>query len=327
MLLLGESEIRALVGMEEAVAAVEESFRALARGGAVLPPPIGMDLPAAAGEVHVKGAYLAGAPEFVFKVASGFYRNPERGLPSGSGLMLAFDASTGRPAALLLDNAYLTDLRTGAAGGVAVRHLAVDPVDRVAVVGAGVQARMQVRALTAVRTPRAIALWSRTPERAQRCAAELEREHGVAVAVAPSVEDAVGDADVVITVTPSREPLVRAAWLAPRALVLAVGSDGPDKRELAVDVLAAADLVVADRLDQCLRLGEIHHAVSAGALEPGALVELGAVVSGTAPGRTPDTGLVVADLTGVGVQDAAIAGLALRRAREAGAGTDWSPRS
>lgn len=138
----------------------------------------------------------------------------------------------------------------------------------------------------------------------------------------PTVEQAVRGADLVITATPSREPLVRTEWIARGAHVTAVGSDGPDKQELHVDVLARANIVVADRLSQCLRLGEIHHAVEAGALAPERVVELGDIVLGRASGRTDDRAITVCDLTGVGVQDAAVASLVLERARELGLGAE-----
>lgn len=323
MLALGPSEIRRLVSFRDAVQAIEEAFAALSRGDARLPDVIGLEIPEARGEVHVKGAHIAGNESFVFKVASGFWSNEERGLPVGSGLMLAFDATTGFPQALLLDGGYLTELRTGAAGAVAVRHLAAGPPRRVGLVGAGSQARFQLRALAAVQDLDGVEvrIWSRRRERAEECAAELSG--GVDADAVGTVREAVESADLVYTVTPSREPLVRAGWVAPGALVVAVGSDGPDKKELEVDLLARADRVFADRLDQCLRLGEIHHAVSCGALAVEDVAgELGDVVRGTVAGREGPDQTIVCDLTGVGVQDAAIATLALRRARQAGVGAE-----
>ncbi len=313
--ILNEGEIRGVVTAADAVRVVEQAFAALAKGEARLPDPLHLDIPDAEGEVHLKGAHLAGAPYFVFKVASGFWRNPEKGLPTGSGLMLAFDGTTGFPAALLLDNGFLTEVRTGAAGAVAAKYLARRAPETVAVIGAGRQARHQLRALAVVRELRRARIWSRTRPRAESCAREMSAELGVEAEPASTVEAAVREADVVITVTPSREPLVRADWLAEGTHITAVGSDGPDKQELHVEVLARADRVVADRLSQCLRLGEIHHAVAAGVLrEEDVAGELGDLVIGRIPGRTSPEQITVADLTGVGVQDAAIAAWALERA-------------
>jgi ornithine cyclodeaminase len=318
---LFEPEIRELAGPAEALAAVRAAFIALARGEATLPGAIGLELPEAGGEVHVKGAYLHGSPTYSFKVASGFYRNPERGLPVGNGLVLAFDTETGRLAAVLLDNGYLTELRTGAAGALAADLLARASVRKVALVGVGGQARYQLEALVGVRRPQAVAAWGRDAAKAEAYAEEMRARVGVGVEAAPTLREAVEGADVVITTTPSREPLVRAEWLSRGAHVTAVGSDMPEKQELDAAVLARADKVVADRLESCLENGEIHHAVAAGALAPGDVhAELGQIAAGERPGRENEQELTVADLTGVGVQDAAVAALVVAEAARRGAG-------
>ncbi len=321
MLLLTEQEIRDSVDMAVAIDVVERAFEALARDQVTQPPPIGLDIPDIDAEIHVKGAHIHGADHFVFKIACGFYRNPQMGLPMASGLVLAFDANNGQPAGLLFDNSYLSDLRTGAAGAVAARYLAPQKLCRVAVIGAGIQARMQLRALAQVRTIPSVAIWNRHPERAQQCAAEMADELDVDVQAVERIEDAVQGANMVLTVTVAREPLVRAEWIAPGTHITAVGSDGPDKQELDVELLHRADLVVADRLSQCLEVGEIHHAVDAGRLRADACVELGAVVLGLAVGREAEDQITVADLTGLGVQDAAIASATLHAARGKGFGT------
>jgi ornithine cyclodeaminase len=312
MRIVDEAEIRSLLGPAEALVAAERAFRALGDGAAVQPAPLALDVPPVAGEVHVKGAYLTGSPIFALKVATGFYRNASRGLPSGAGLFLIFDATTGFPLALLRENGYLTDLRTGAAGALAARHLAPERVGTVAVLGSGVQARLQLRCLTLVRRFAAVRAWSPTREHLDGYCTEMERELGVPVHVAETAEQAVRDADLVITTTPSRRPLIQAHWLAAHATVIAVGSDGPEKQELSAECLARAGRVVADRVSQCVALGEIHHAVAAGLLDPARLYELGDIVTGKQPGREADE-LIVCDLTGVGAQDAAIAEAAWRR--------------
>lgn len=321
MLLLTEQEIRDSVDMAVAVDAVEGAFAALARDQVTQPPPIGLDIPDIDAEVHVKGAHIHGSDHFVFKLVSGFYQNPQQGLPMASGLVLAFDANHGQPAALLFDNGYLSDLRTGAAGAVVARYLAPQEIRRVAVIGAGEQARMQLRALAEVRAIPAVSIWNRSPERARQCAADMTDELDLAVEVVERIEDAVRGANLVITVTPAREPLVRAEWIGPGTHITAVGSDGPDKQELDVEVLHRADLVVADRLSQCIELGEIHHAVDAGRVQADACVELGDIVIGRTAGRETDDQITVADLTGVGVQDAAIASATLLAASGTGLGT------
>lgn len=308
-----EPEIKKLVPLSEAILAVEQAFAAYSSGKAVLPGVINLDLPEFQGEVHVKAAYLEGAEHYVIKVASGFYRNPEKGLPVGNGLMLVFEAGTGRLRAILFDNGYLTELRTAAAGAVAAKYLAKNRIEKVAVIGSGVQARFQLRALSAVREFGEVKVWSRNPENVKRYVEEMKREFpGVGFYEARSAEEAVSGADLVVTATPSRQPIVRAEWLEPGVHITAMGSDGPEKRELFPEVLARADRIFCDSIKQCRELGEVHHALAAGIIGEGKITgELGEIILGKKPGRQSDNEITVADLTGLGVQDAAVAGLFL----------------
>jgi len=321
ILVLIEREIRGLIGPEQARLVVRDAFAKLARGEAILPDVINLDIPESRTEVHVKGAHLRASPFFSVKVASGSYDNPARDLPVGSGMFLVFDATTGFPRAVLFDNGFLTELRTGAAGAIAADLLARKEIDRVGIVGVGSQARYQLEALLTVRTPERVIAFGRSEAKAVAYAEEMENRHGVRVLPARTVEQAVRGSDVVVTVTPSKEPLVRPEWISPGMHITAVGSDGPEKQELDVRVLTKADKVVADRLDQCLRLGEIHHAVEAGVLGPDRVyAELGDLVIGAKPGREREDEITVADLTGVGVQDAAVANLVVDEALRRGLG-------
>jgi ornithine cyclodeaminase/alanine dehydrogenase-like protein (mu-crystallin family) len=307
MRLVHERELRERVGEKEALAAVERAFRAIARNEVVQPPPMAFDFEEARGEVHVKGAHLKDSPIFALKVASGFYSNVDRGLPLASGLVVVFDAGTGFPLAVLEDNAYLTELRTAGAGALATRLLTSERIDKLALLGTGSQARYQLRAISKVRVPGRVAAWSPHVDNRVRYADEMHRELGLPVFAAESVEEAVADAALIVTVTPARRPFLRASAVARGATVIAVGSDGPDKQELEVELLARADKVIADKLEQCARLGEIHHALEAGVMsESDVYAELGDVVTGARPGREGDE-LIVCDLTGVGAQDAALA--------------------
>ena len=318
---LREPEIRRLIGPADALSVVRKAFARLARGEAALPGVIGLDIPEHEGEVHVKGAYLHGSRHYSIKEASGFYGNARQGLPVSSGLVLVFDAITGFLAALLLDHGYLTELRTGAAGALAADLLARREIETVGMVGSGSQARYQLEALLGVRRPRRVFVYGRSSDRAAAYAQEIADRFDLAVQPVDSVREAVEPADIVITTTPSREPLVRAEWLRSGAHVTAVGSDGPAKRELHAAVLAPPRKVVADRLDQCLRLGEIHHAVAEGVLRAeDVYAELGEIAAGLKPGRTSDDEITIADLTGVGVQDAAVADFVTAAAVEAGLG-------
>jgi ornithine cyclodeaminase len=307
MRIIEERELRERVQEDHAYSAVERAFRALAEGRVVQPPPMAFDFEEANGEVHVKGAYLKGAPVFAVKVASGFYRNPEAGLPMSSGLVLVFHAKTGFPLLLLHDNAYLTELRTAAAGALATKFVAPDRIEKLAMIGTGSQARYQLRAIARVKRPARVSAFGPNAERRARYAEEMRQALGIEISPASSVEEALADADLVVTVTPARKPIVEASFVKPGATIIAVGSDGPDKQELAIEVIERADKVVADKLSQCSRLGEIHHALEAGRFsETNVYGELGDIVTGRLPGREGDE-LIVCDLTGVGAQDAALA--------------------
>jgi ornithine cyclodeaminase/alanine dehydrogenase-like protein (mu-crystallin family) len=313
VLVLRREDVRAALDMPSLIGAMAEAFDAYSSGGADLPGVIHLDVPEALGEIHVKAGHVHGAPRYAVKVASGFYGVEP---PAIDGLVLVFDARDGSPAAVLLDGGYLTDARTGAAGGVAARHLAPTRVTTVGLLGTGAQARQQLDALACERSFERVRVWGRDADRANRCAADIERLGlaAGAIAVVDTPEGAVRGADVVLTCTASTVPLVQAEWLAPGTHVTAVGSDSPDKQELDPGVLGRADLVVVDSRAQCSRLGELHHAVDAGIVSAADAVEIGDIVGGRHPGRTAADQITVCDLTGVGVQDVAAAALVLDRA-------------
>ena len=317
-----DSEIRNSISLKEAIPAIEESLAAYSSGRAILPGVINLDLSEFEGEVHVKAAYLLGDDYYVIKVASGFYKNPLHGLPAGDGLMLVYKARTGELAAILFDRGYLTDLRTAAAGAVAAKYLARADLRHVAVIGSGVQARLQLLALAEVRAFSEVSVWSRQPENVEQYVNDMtEVFPEVKFHPFPSPEEAVREADLIITATASRQPLVKAEWLKPGVQITAMGSDGPEKQELYPEVLARADFVFCDSIDQCRRLGEVHHALQAGVISEDKISgEIGELVLGRKVGRRSAEDITVADLTGLGVQDAAIAGLFLSLAGEKAGG-------
>lgn len=314
IVVLTEETIRSLVGMgEEELAAVEAVYPMISRREAVMPPILRVDVPEHNGEIDVKSAYLPGYGGIAIKVSAGFFDNPSRGLPSLGGFMMVLDTETGIPRAALFDNGYLTDLRTGLAGAVAARHLAPPGSKRVAVLGAGVQARYQLQALRLVCDVESVTVWARRPEQAEALADQ------VGGSAAGMVEEAVRHAHVVVTATPATDGILLASHLHPGLHVTAVGSDAEHKRELGPGVLEAADLVVVDSIPQSIRLGEARGAVEEG-LDEGVLVELGEVIEGKRPGRTAEFQITVCDLTGTGAQDTAIAALVVERAGERGLG-------
>jgi ornithine cyclodeaminase len=312
--ILREAEVRSALDMASCIDACEAAFLAYSGGRAELPAVIHLDVPEAEGEIHVKAGHLHGSPYYAVKVASGFYRQVPAAI---DGLVLAFDARDGSPAAFLLDNGFVTDQRTGAAGGVAARWLAPSHVGTVAVIGTGIQARKQMEALREVRPDvREVRVWGRVPDRAAACVADLQAMlgDGCAVRAASEIAEAVAGAGVVITCTASRAPLVERAWLAPGAHVTALGSDGVGKQELDPQILRDADVLAVDSREQCARLGELQHAPD----QIERAVELGSVIAGEVAGRAGPDQLTVCDLTGLGAQDVAAANVVMARAGGSG---------
>lgn len=324
--ILTEAELRDLVPLDaDAVDCVEQGFTTLAGGKVVMPPIMTLPVPDHKGEVCVKTAYVPGIDSFAMKMSPGFFDNPKLGLPSTTGLMVVFSSRTGLLQALLLDNGYLTDVRTAAAGAVAARHLARADASRVCIIGAGVQARMQLKAMTLVRGIQSAVIWARESAKAEAAAASLRSELGIDVTAAADIAQAVAQADIVVTTTPAADPVVQAEWLRPGQLVIAMGSDQEHKCELEPACLTKADLYVPDSQAQCAVKGELRSAIAAGLIAGHqSFTELGAITSGQAPGRQSDNELIIADLTGTGVQDTAIATLAGSRADAAGAGATFT---
>jgi ornithine cyclodeaminase len=321
--ILTERELTSCVTLDaDAVACIEACFRTLATEKVVMPPILRLDIAEHRGEVDVKTAYLPGVPGFAIKISPGFFDNPKLGLPSVNGLMLLLSARTGLVEAVLLDNGYLTNVRTAAAGAVAAKWLARPDARVAGVIGAGVQARLQLEALRLVCDIERAWVWARDAAKAHAFVRTAGRELGLALEAAPSPEHLVRQSDIVVTTTPSTTPLIRADWLQPGQHVTAMGSDAEHKNELAPEVVARADRYVCDRQSQCAVLGELHHAIREGAVRSDArFPELGQVIAGQEPGRTSDRQITVCDLTGTGAQDTAIASLASQRARVRGAGT------
>lgn len=323
MMILTEKELRTIVTLDlDAVAYVENAFRALATLPVAMPPILRLDIHEHRGEVDVKSAYVPGIDGFAVKISSGFFDNPKLGLPSGGGMMVLLSARTGVVEALLLDNGYLTDIRTAAAGAVAAKHLSRPDSSVAAIFGAGVQAGLQLEALMLVRPIAEARIWARDAAKAEATAGALREKLGILVRAEPDAAKAVGGADIIVTTTPSTEPLIKAGFVVAGQHITAMGSDAEHKNEIAPAILRMADLYVADSATQTRRLGELHHAIASGVMSADAeITELGQIIAGERHGRGSARDITIADLTGTGVQDTAIATFARDRARAAKSGT------
>ncbi|GAA5059467.1 ornithine cyclodeaminase/alanine dehydrogenase-like protein (mu-crystallin family) [Thermocatellispora tengchongensis] len=304
MLMLTRSEVEHLLDAEDYIDLIEDAFAAYAAGETL--PSVLAHLDSPPGEFHIKAS---GAGDAVgVKIGACFYDRPQMlGLPSITGLIALFDSGNGEPL-LLLESATVTRLRTAAATAVAARHLALPEAATLAVCGLGGQAAAHIAAVSAVRPIRRVLVWGRDAGRTREFAAE----HGAEAATCPGA--AAREADIVVTLTPAEKPYLGREDVRPGALVAAVGSDAPHKRELRDDLLAASALVT-DVTHQCAEAGELHHRP-----ETPVRAELGQVVSGGAPGRLSDTEIVVFDSTGTAVQDVAAARALYTAATRSGLG-------
>ena len=320
---LTRRDVRDLLDMDACIAAVDEAFRAHADGATLPSGVLGTHVPD--GGFHVKTAGLRdarGHSYFAMKINANFPGNPRlRGLPTIQGVISLHDATDGALLALL-DSIEITTLRTAAATAVAARHLARTDAHVVTVLGCGVQGRSQLHALRRVRPIERVFAWDIEPAAAARYAEEMTRALGCEVQAVAKYGEAVRTSDIVVTCTPSRRPLLSADDVPSGCFVAAVGADSENKQELAPELLARS-IVVADVLEQCARIGDLHHALAAGVLRREDVhAELADVVSGRRPGRRSAAEVTVFDSTGTALEDVAAAALAYERAVDAGLGIE-----
>jgi alanine dehydrogenase len=321
-LLLTRSDVVRLLPMRRCIDAVEAAFRLQGEGKAQ--PPATLAVHAEGGAFHGKAGLLAwgGRVYFAGKLNGNFPVNAERGLPTIQGLVVLCDGSDGRVLAVM-DSMELTALRTAAATAAAARVLARADSTVAAVIGCGAQSRHQLRALAAVLPLGEVAAFDLDPERTRAFCREMAAELGIEAVPRPDVASAARGADVVVTCTTAREFVLGPDEVGPGTFVAGVGADSEAKRELHPALLARAR-VVTDLRDQCARIGDLHHALEAGALTLADVhADLGAVVAGVRPGRMNDDEITVFDSTGFGLQDAAAAAAVY----EAAAGDAGAARS
>jgi ornithine cyclodeaminase len=314
-------EIKRLVDVPQLIREIETGFVLYSEGRVTVPPVGFLNFTDPPGDVHIKYGFVSGDEYYVLKMASGFYNNAELGLPVSDGLILVFAQKTGQLKRVLLDKCWLTDMRTAAAGAVAAKHLAAKTIQHIGIVGTGVQARMQLEILRGVVDCRSCLIWGRDPAKVQTMIEDLQakeniREWGLAINAAKTLDELVSKCNLIVTTTPARLPLIRADQVKKGTHITAMGSDDHGKQELEAEVLALADLVVADSISQCVDHGECLAAVQGKQIEEGSILELGNVIKNPAIGRSSDDQITVADLTGVAIQDIQIAKMVDRAYRE-----------
>lgn len=296
--------------MAACITAVEEAFRIRGSGGSA--PSAAVGFPLVGGGLHAKIASLnLSRPYVATKINVNLPRNPaERGLPTIQGVLALFDGASGTPLAVM-DSASITAARTAAASAIAAKYLAPASATTVTFVGCGVQARAHLAALRVVRPITRVVAVDIDAAAASRFIYEA-RQDGLEV-VSTIQRDATRIGDIVVTSTPSRRPILGVEDVRPGAFIAAVGADNEEKHEIDPDLLRCAAVIVDD-LEQCARMGDLHHALASRAMSLGDVrASLDQIVTGSRPGRVDDAEIVVFDSTGVAIEDVAAAALVYER--------------
>ncbi len=285
---------------------IEAGFVAYSHNMVVVPPIGELTFDNPPGDMHIKYGYIKNDDVFVIKIAAGFYNNPKLGLSSSQGLMLLFCQKTGVLKAILLDNGYLTDIRTAVAGAVVAKYFAPQSIKCIGILGAGIQGRLQLSYLGSILPCTDVMVW--TPdEKEMNDYQAFFNNKGLNITYAENCSDIAKKCNFMVTTTPSKKPLLHLDEIRPGTHITAVGSDTPDKIELDPKILKHADMVVVDSLSQSRTRGEVFRAVQANMLQREDVLELGAVLSSRVRARTSEDQITIVDLTGVAVQDIQIA--------------------
>ncbi|MEO9822998.1 MAG: ornithine cyclodeaminase family protein [Paracoccaceae bacterium] len=308
MISLTRPEIEALIDFTEAAKAIEAAYVATSLGHVTI-PPVGHITFAPDADCHIKYGHMDGDPNFVIKVATGFPQNEAKDLPSGNGLILVLSAETGLVQAMLHDEMVLTDIRTGIGGAIASRALARADCKAALVVGTGPQARRQIEAHRALMPNLSFQVWGRDCAKVDKVITDLAPQ--IDVRAADDLERATRQADIVITATGSKSPILKSDWVQAGTHITAVGADAPGKQELDVALVERADILTVDLASQCLDHGEVSHAAAQGLITADNLQDIGALLNGTEFGRAAKNQITIADLTGIAAQDIAMANTVL----------------
>lgn len=303
-------DIRPLLQRGEVIAAVREAVIRHSAGEVQSPMPGQLTFPEVNGDCHIKYGHIRGADQFVVKIATGFYDNPQSGQPVNNGLMLLFDSRTGAPRCLFQDEGWMTAWRTAAAVALAAHCLAPRPAPHVGIIGTGQQAQLATQWVPEVLPGATFMLLgrdaSRTRETADRCGAR----------VAPSMASLLSNSDIVITTTPAAHALFAAEDAHPGQHFVAVGADGPEKQELPPQLFGRASVILTDDHAQCLALSDFGRAVRTGVIAADTDRALGDVLGARFALERKPAEITIADLTGLAAQDIAIANLLFGKLQE-----------
>jgi len=301
-------EIKNVLTKINLVQEIEDGFVAYSKGEVVVPPVGELHFESPPGDVHIKYGYIKNDNVYVIKIASGFFKNYNLGLPNGYGMMLIYDQKTGKPKAILNDESFLTDVRTAVAGAISAKYLAPSKVTHIGIIGAGVQARMQLKYLNGIIDCKSVIVWGRNEDSLKKYKNDFSKSN-YDIKITRDIDKIIERCQLIVTCTPSEQPIIKN--INPGTHITAMGSDTLTKQELASTILSRADIVVADSRSQCEHRGEIHQAIKDG-FSMKDVVEIGEIIQGNAKKRQNDKQITIADHTGVAVQDIQISKAVLK---------------
>ncbi len=306
MKILKLDQIKDILKSVDIIPSIEKGFIAYSTGNTVTPPVGELLFEKPSGDAHIKYGYIVGDKYYVVKIASGFYENPKINLPSSNGLSLLFSQKTGELLSIFLDEGYLTNLRTAAAGAIAAKYLAPKKIKTIGIIGTGTQAKLQLKLLKSVIHCKEVIAYGIDKNNLLQFQAEMQNE-GFNIHTTENVEELASNANLIITTTPSSTPILFAKHIKKGTHITAVGADSPHKQELDENIFGLADIIVADSISQCCERGDIAHAIKNKIISPNNIIELGNIISGKTHGRSNDNQITIVDLTGLAVQDIQIA--------------------
>jgi len=307
MKVFGLEDIKRVLPKIDLTPLIKEGFVAYSSGLAVVPPVGELLFENPPGDVHIKYGYIQNEDYYVVKIASGFYGSLDLNIPSNQGgMMILFEQKTGKEVGVLIDQCYLTNVRTAIAGAICAELFAPNDLDYIGVIGTGVQARMQINYLSNLIDCKNVKVWGRGDKSVEKYIEEMSLL-GWDIERANTTDEIAATCDLIITATPSKVPLLKSENLKQGTHINAVGSDSSEKNEVDNNIFKMADLIVADSISQCLERGEISHGIKSGTVEQKNIRELGSLIKSKDDYRCQSDQITFADLTGVAVQDIQIA--------------------
>lgn len=320
ILVLNSNDIESILFMRDVISLVENAFREKGFGRVQMPPKVYLFFSRYDGDLRAMPAYFEGLDIAGVKIVNSHPMNPTRyGLPTVMAVIYLVDPRSGRPLCIM-DGTLITGMRTGGAAGVATKYLGRRDSRVVGIIGAGFLARFHLEAFINVISVERVKIYDVIRSKAEDFAKRYSSIYGIDIEVANDVREAVYGVDVLATLTPSREPIVRSEWISEGMHINAMGADAPGKEELDPDILRRAKIVVDD-MEQAIHSGEINVPISRGIIRREDIYgELGEIVAGIKPGRTSDREITVFDSTGLAIQDVIVAWHVYKEAEKRGIG-------